>query len=97
MSNRGGTFTLDEHLSRMLQEAVRQEVAPLRAEICTLREALKDSQAQKPYLTVDEAAELARCHSQTIRQRISKGQLKAKHVGNRVLVSRTDLDDFLSD
>jgi excisionase family DNA binding protein len=52
--------------------------------------------SQKPYLTVREAAELARLAPSTVRLYIRKRQLKAQKVGRRVIVARTELEAFLS-
>ena len=51
--------------------------------------------ANKPYLSVSEAAELGRVAPSTIRLYIRKGQLKRQKVGRRVIVSRAELERFL--
>jgi len=55
----------------------------------------KPSEASRPYLTVKEAAEMARLAEPTIRLFISKRELKANKVGSRVIIKRTDLEQFL--
>jgi len=49
----------------------------------------------KPYLTIKEAAEMARLAPSTIRLFIRKRELKALQVGGRVIIKRADLEKFL--
>ena len=51
--------------------------------------------APKPYLTVKEAAEMARLAPSAIRLYIRKRELKAHKVGRRVIIKRLDLEGFL--
>jgi len=53
------------------------------------------SEASRPYLTVKEAAEMARLAPSAIRLFIRKRELKAHKVGSRVIIKRTDLERFL--
>ncbi len=53
------------------------------------------SEASRPYLTVKEAAEMARLAPSAIRLFIRKRELKANKVGSRVIIKRTDLERFL--
>jgi excisionase family DNA binding protein len=55
----------------------------------------EEEHANKPYLSVSEAAELARVGPSTIRLYIRKGKLKPQKVGRRVIVSRAELERFL--
>ncbi len=55
----------------------------------------RPSEASRPYLTVKEAADMARLGFSTIRLYISKRELKAHQVGSRVIIKRTDLERFL--
>ena len=48
-----------------------------------------------PYLTIKEAAKLSRLGDSTIRLAIRRRQLRANQVGNRVIIKRTDLEQFL--
>ena len=57
---------------------------------------VETSASAKPYLSVKEAAEFARLAPSTIRLYIRKGKLKAQKVGRRVIISRGDLEAFLS-
>lgn len=49
------------------------------------------------WLTVDEAAEHARCSRRTIQARLARGQIEGGHVGARRLVRRSSLDAFIGD
>ncbi len=53
------------------------------------------SEASRPYLTVKEAAEMARLAPSAIRLFIRKRELKANKVGSRVIIKRIDLEGFL--
>jgi len=44
------------------------------------------------YMTVAEAAAVARLKSATLREWIKRGRLKATHLGRRLRVTRADLD-----
>ena len=91
------TTSLDENLKRIVREAIREELTPLKAQLATLTAAATNGrQGAAPYLTISQAAELTHCHPQTLRGHIRKGHLEAKHLGTRVLISRSDLDNFLS-
>lgn len=51
--------------------------------------------AEKSFLTVKEAAEVSGLGASTVRLAIRKRQLRANKVGRRVLVKRSDLENFL--
>jgi excisionase family DNA binding protein len=57
------------------------------------------AQSERPtpeYLTVNEAAELCRCHPETIRRRVYDRSLPASRgIGRKVLIRRSDLDNLL--
>ena len=55
----------------------------------------RPSEASRPYLTVKEAAEMARLAPSAIRLFIRKRELKAHKVGSRVIIKRIDLEGFL--
>ena len=55
----------------------------------------RPSEAPRPYLTVKEAAEMARLAPSAIRLFIRKRELKAHKVGSRVIIKRIDLEGFL--
>ena len=48
-----------------------------------------------PYLTIREAAKVSRLGQSTIRLLIRKRQLKALKVGERVIIKRADLEQFI--
>ncbi|WP_239423856.1 helix-turn-helix domain-containing protein [Snodgrassella communis] len=54
---------------------------------------LKDVRMQT--YTVDEVAQICQCHSQTIREHIKKGRLRACRPGRAYCIKQSDLDDFL--
>ncbi|WP_239372753.1 helix-turn-helix domain-containing protein [Snodgrassella gandavensis] len=45
--------------------------------------------------TVDEVAQICQCHSQTIREHIKKGRLRACRPGRAYCIKQSDLDDFM--
>jgi excisionase family DNA binding protein len=51
--------------------------------------------AEKSFLTVKQAAETSGLGSSTIRLLIRKRELSAQKVGRRVLIKRSDLENFL--
>lgn len=55
----------------------------------------RPSEASRPYLTVKEAADMARLAPSAIRLFIRKRELKAHKVGSRVIIKRIDLEGFL--
>ena len=55
----------------------------------------KSTEAPKPYLTIKEAADMARLSPSAIRLYVSKRQLKPYRVGRRVIIKRTDLEKFV--
>ena len=85
-------FTLTEG---QLRELIRQEVQAAIATINGVRLSAESSGNPKPYLTVKEAAVLARLAPSTIRLYIRKGELKAHKVGRRVVIVKSDLETFL--
>ncbi len=51
--------------------------------------------AQSPYLSVRDAAEYSHISPSTIRQAIRSGRLVAHKVGRRVLLKKSELQDFI--
>jgi excisionase family DNA binding protein len=47
------------------------------------------------YLTIQEAAELLRCATKTIRRRIEEGSLKAYRNGRRIIIPREQVFDYI--
>jgi excisionase family DNA binding protein len=86
---------------RQLQELVRSEVHAALAESglhglqSTIPRDRAGIAAASPYLSVTEAAQLARVAPSTIRLYIRKGKLKPQKVGRRVIVARAELERFL--
>lgn len=54
------------------------------------------SKKQRPYYTVSEAAEFVGVSGQTVKNWISRGILKGYHLGGRVVIPRSELDDYRS-
>src|SRR5262245_33943326 len=99
MDQRNGTATsLDSTMLvtitvGQLRELIRNEVQTV---IGTTNGVTSNPESgAKPYLTVREAAVLARLAPSTIRLYIRKAKLKAHKVGRRVLIAKADLEAFL--
>lgn len=80
--------TMDEILAAAVREAVRAEIAPLRAEL----EQLRGELAGGGGLTTDQAAAAAGVEPKTIREWISSGRLAATKRGRQHRIARADLD-----
>jgi len=52
--------------------------------------------AERPYYTISEAAELIGVSGQTVKNWISRGMLKGYRLGGRIVIPRTELDDYRS-
>ena len=77
-----------------LRELVRQEVE--RALCAGMQPAeVQPAAPAKPFLTIREAAELARIAPSTLRLYIRKGHLKPRKVGRRIIIARAELERFL--
>jgi excisionase family DNA binding protein len=79
-----------------LRELIRAEV---QMAICTAKRATLNPDvggSQKANLTVREAATFTSLAPSTVRLYIRKRQLKAQKVGRRVIIARSDLEEFLS-
>ena len=48
------------------------------------------------FLTVAEAAQIARLHAQTIRSAIRSGSLKAKRAGRLIRIPKSEFDAWMS-
>lgn len=80
---------MSPHLTISLPpELVAELVAAVLAE-------LGDREERSPYMTVDEAAEHARCRPQRIYDLRSSGRLSRVRDGSRALVLRQELDALL--
>ncbi len=76
-------------LERLIEYHVRHATSELRDELRQLRETLR--LVLSPYLTVQEAAQLMKCHEETIRRKIKTGKLPALREGGKWLIRREDL------
>lgn len=75
-------------LEKLIRSIVRDELAKA-----------KPSNEDTPagdYLSVREAADLARCSVYTIRRWVRAGELSKKMAGSRLLVRRAELEKFLA-
>lgn len=72
----------------IVKEAVREALTPNLS-------AAKATGTEKPFLTIKQAAEASGLGVSTIRLYVRRRQLRAQQVGRRVLVKRSDLDQFL--
>jgi len=84
---------LGEALLQTIRQAVREEIQAANGQ--NGHQHSKPMEPATPYLTVKEAAELLRLGTSTIRLAIRRRQLKANQVGSRVIIKRTDLEQFL--
>lgn len=85
---------MEEFLFQNIRRIVREEVRSAISEMI-------DNQAPKPdigadYLSIDEAAKIARLHHSTLRQWIKDGTLKAFRAGRVYRIRRADLDERLT-
>src|SRR5688572_19977447 len=83
-----------------LRELLREEIGAVLSN--DVRFASSDNgvsaqpRAHKPYRTVKEAAEFLSLAASTIRLYIRKGQLSVHRVGRRVILSRAELETFVT-
>ena len=50
--------------------------------------------SREPFLTLDEAAEILRLHPRTVRDYVSRGELRGRLIGRRWRFRQKDLDAF---
>ncbi len=84
---------LGEALLEAIRGAVRVEIRAALTE--NGQGSQKPTETLKCYLTIKEAADVSRLGQSTIRLMIRKRELKAHQVGSRVIIKRTDLEQFL--
>ena len=77
------------------REVIRQEILSV-INIKNQTATDTDSLGDRPYLTISEAAKLTTLAASTIRLHVRRGRLKAERVGKRRMVSRAELDRFLT-
>ena len=67
-------------------------MSEISAQLQAARDRLQDDHvATAPYLTVEEAARLARCNPKTIRRAFTSGSLRAFRPAHRVLLREDDV------
>ena len=94
MSEPNNTPTLlGEALLEAIRQAVREEIRAALSQHAPRGQ--RSTEAPKPYLTIKEAADVARLSPSAIRLYVSKRQLKPYRVGRRVIIKRTDLEKFV--
>jgi excisionase family DNA binding protein len=91
----GGPSIFSDALLMGIRQVIREELQAVIKPTSLPRPYDKPKRINKPYLTVKEAAKMATLAPSTIRLYIRKGELKAHKAGRRVLIARTDLEDFL--
>jgi excisionase family DNA binding protein len=88
-SNNSLAEALAAIIKPIIKEAVREAMN------LNLRGAMHAETTEKSFLTVKQAAEASGLGVSTIRLYIRRRQLRAQHVGRRVLIKRSDLERFL--
>lgn len=81
-----------EVLGPVLVEAVR---AVVREEVDRLMAHYRQREREPKWLTLDEAAEYARCSKRAITRRLDRGLIEQGYVGTRRLVRRESLDAYV--
>jgi len=91
----GRTGILEEFLFQNVRRIVREEMRAALAEFM-VRGPVTPPAGGADYLSVDQAAKVARLHHSTVREWIKDGSLKAFRVGRVYRVRRADLDERLT-
>jgi excisionase family DNA binding protein len=87
---------LEEFLFQNLRQIVRQEVRAALADSGVTRPTATAMPSGTEYLSVSEAAGVARLHHGTIREWIKDGSLRACRAGRVYRIRRADLDERLT-
>ena len=87
--------TMEEFLFQNIRRIVREEVRGALAEMLD-KPAVTSSDAAAEYLSIEEAASIARLHHSTLREWIKDGSLKAYRAGRVYRIRRADLDQRLT-
>lgn len=84
-------------LRKLVREEIKAVLADQRNQPSSQRSTTGNQPSAMPYLTVKEAADLARIAVSTIRLYIRKGRLRPQRVGlgRRIVISRGELERFL--
>jgi excisionase family DNA binding protein len=85
----GLTAALEHIVEGIVRKVVREEVGTALANL-NLRASGAD------YLTIEEAAAVAKAHHQTVREWVKSGALKASRPNRHYLIRRSDLDAFIA-
>ena len=83
-------------LRKLLREEIKAVLAEQNDQPSLRRSGDSNATAAMPYLTVQEAAKLSRIAVSTIRLYVRKGMLRPQRVGRRIVISRGELDRFMS-
>ena len=86
---------MEEFLFQNIRRIVREEVRGALAEMRD-KPSVTSSEAAAEYLSIDEAASIARLHHTTLREWIKDGSLKAYRTGRVYRIRRADLDERLT-
>ena len=86
---------MEEFLFQNIRRIVREEVRGALAEMLD-KPSTAAGDAASEYLSIDEAASIARLHHSTLREWIKDGSLKAYRAGRVYRIRRADLDDRLT-
>ncbi len=84
---------MEEFLFQNIRRIVREEV---RAALADSMQQTAAPQHESDYLSIDEAAKIARLHHSTIREWIKDRSLKAFRAGRVYRIRRADLDERLT-
>lgn len=87
---------MEEFLFQNIRRIVREEVRAALADSLRKPDAAHSSANGAEYLSVSEAADVARVHHGTIREWIKDGSLKACRAGRVYRIRRADLDERLT-
>jgi excisionase family DNA binding protein len=85
--------TLAEALAAIIKPIVKEAVRE--ALNLSSRGDIQSAAAEKSFLTIKQAAGSSGLGASTIRLAIRRRQLRAQRVGRRVLIKRSDLENFL--
>jgi len=86
---------MEEFLFQNIRRIVREEVRAALAEAVESG-AMAKEESGADYLSIDEAAKIARLHHTTLRDWIKDGSLKAFRAGRVYRIRRSDLDERLT-
>lgn len=87
--SQGLTAALEQIVESIVRKVIREEVEAALAN-------LERRASGGDYLTIDEAAQVAKAHHQTVREWVRSGALKASRPNRHYLIKRSDLDAFIA-